>query len=72
MNDYIGVWVHPDTLGRELEVGDWVMLETLDDTLVIQVSQIDDEGTLWHFNKWIIPSLQIVAVKETVVEGETE
>ena len=65
MNEYIGVWVHPDTLERDYEVGDWVMVETLDDSLVIQVSKIDDEGTLWHFNNWIIPSDQIVAVKQT-------
>lgn len=65
MNEYIGVWVHPDTLERDYEQGDWVMLETLDDTLVIEVSKVDEQGVLWHFNNWIIPKEQIVAVKQT-------
>lgn len=66
MNEYVGVWIHPDTLGREYEVGDWVMVESFDETIVIEISEVDDKGTLyWSGNRWVVPINQIVAVKQT-------
>jgi hypothetical protein len=61
-NKYIGVWIEFKDLNREIQIGDLVMLETLDDTLVVEVSKIKD-NELWHFNNWVIPKRQIVAIK---------
>lgn len=63
MNNYIGIWISLNELNREIKVGDWIMVETLEDTLVIEVSKIHN-GELWHFNNWIIPRKQIVAIKQ--------
>lgn len=67
MNEYVGNWVSLTDLNRPLEVGDLVMMETLDDTKVVSISNIQDDH-YWHFNGWIIPDNQIVAVKQK--EGE--
>lgn len=61
-NGYTGVWVHPSELLRAIVPGDLVMMETLEDTLVVEVSAIK-EGKYWHANRWVIPQNQIVAVK---------
>lgn len=39
-------------------------METLEETLVVKVAK-KKEGEFWHFNNWIIPIDQIVAVKQT-------
>lgn len=61
-NKYIGVWIEFKDF-REIQTGDLVMLETFDDTLVVEVSKIKD-NELWHFNNWVIPKQQIVAIKK--------
>jgi hypothetical protein len=64
---YIGNWVKPEDLGREIQTGDLVMMETLDDTLVVEISKIKD-NELWHFNNWIIPRKNIVAIKQSRID----
>lgn len=64
-NDYIGRWISLKELKRDIRVGDFVMVETLEDTLVVEVSKISSDNQLWHFNDWIIPKHQIVAIKKT-------
>lgn len=59
---YQGIWVSPDTIDREIDIGDMVIIETLEDALVVGVSKVED-GELWHYNGWIIPRNQIVAIK---------
>lgn len=62
MNRYVGIWVLPKDLNRDIKINDLVMIETLEDTLVVEVVKIED-GELWTID-WIIPKGQIVAVKQ--------
>jgi hypothetical protein len=61
---YLGNWHSYDFLFRELEVGDLVMFETHDGVEIAEIHRIDEDGDLWHYNRWIIPTEQIIAVKE--------
>lgn len=64
MTDYTGLWLHPLNLGRDMAVGDYVMIETLNEVIVEQVTEIKG-GQLWYFNgcAQTIPHDQILAVK---------
>ena len=66
MNEYVGMWIHPKDLGRDIEVGDIVIIETFGDSLVVEVDHIDWADKLYHYNNWIIPRHQILAVKSSV------
>lgn len=62
-NEYTGKWIALED-EYEIQIGDMIMLETIDEVLVVEVAKIDEEGTLWHYNGWILPRDQIVAIKE--------
>lgn len=62
MNRYVGIWVSPKDLNRDIKINDLVMIETLEETLVVEVVKIED-GELWTID-WVIPKGQIVAVKQ--------
>lgn len=61
MSQYVGIWVSPEDLNRDIKINDLVMIETLEDVLVVEVVKIES-GELWTID-WIIPKGQIVAVK---------
>jgi hypothetical protein len=63
---YTGEWITLKAFldsGRELEVGHLVMCDTLDGVLVDSIAKVDEEGILWHSNRYIIPINQILAVQ---------
>lgn len=62
MNRYVGIWVSAKDLNRDIKINDLVMIETLEETLVVEVAKIED-GELWTID-WVIPKGQIVAVKQ--------
>ena len=63
-NDYIGEWNALEDLNREVQVGDLVMIETLDDTLVVGVAKIEAD-VFRHLNNWIIPKHSVIAIKKS-------
>lgn len=62
MNEYAGNWISLENLERELQTGDLVMLETLNEVIVVSIHKIIN-GELWHYNDWVISRKQIIAVK---------
>lgn len=66
-NSYVGKWISLEELDRDIVVGDLIMLETSEETIVVEVSKITQDTELWHSNNWIIPRRQIVAIKESDV-----
>lgn len=63
-NDFTGTWIHPDQMGRELEVGDYVMAEGNPEPIIHEVTSIDENDYACDRDGSMIDYDHIVAVKK--------
>lgn len=67
-NDFTGVWIHPDQMDKELEVGDYVMVEGNCEPIIHEVISIDENGYACDRDGSMISEDYMIAVKKGSIQ----
>lgn len=65
-NKFTGAWIHPDKMDRDLEIGDYAMLEGNHEPIIYEVISIDENGYACDRDGSIINEDYLVSVKKGV------